>query len=71
MANSADFWKIAKMALFNPYIWFFWVPNASILSAMKVSFSDFIQNMSQVLYKCIKVGNAWIPELEADSFFAK
>ena len=53
-------------------IGFFLVPNASILSAIKVSFSDFIQSMSQVLSKCIKI-DKWDyqlkPSVELKNYF--
>ena len=50
--------KIAKMAIFDPCMEFeFFGPNDFIWGAMKVPFSDFIQNVSQALSMCISM---WI-----------
>ena len=59
LTGPSPFWKIAKMALFNPCMKFliFFRPNAFIWSAKKVPFREFIQNMSQALSMC---SSKWI-----------
>ena len=49
-------WKIAKMALFYPFMDYklFW-PNDFIWGAIKVPFIDFIQKMSQALSSTVQV----------------
>jgi hypothetical protein len=58
-SHPSPFCKIAKMALFNPCMKleiFFW-PNVYIWSAKKLSFRNFIQNISQAPSKCL---SKWI-----------
>ena len=50
-SHPGPFWKMAKMALFNPWIKFEkFSPKAFIRSAKKVIFEDFVQNVSRSAY---------------------
>ena len=62
-SQPGPYWKIAKMALFNSCMDFRFLLDF-LWSALKVWFSDFIQNLSQAPFMClylsINLGINWI-----------